>query len=542
MSDATSPKGMYRTKPAPDGLREVINPRRGAIRTVPFLSWKQYLASKDALFGAFGLEKYQGCATAEMYSRPVPHVFPVKETAALTSLYEERAPAVLAFLLARIQAPLQTLNKQSRLGWPWFDRPDSKRARLLPFFNKAMDGQLEEMMNGCFIIMNVRLQAEPSDKERDMLFCTDEGSVYSAKVDKERRTVTVGDLGRLTAARTRLVFNLPWPNLFKQVLDTAIHNVLLSFPVFHHNLYAKTGYIPVQPHYRALDVKHFERHTATLARARAKLLGGLYGRIAQIFADAPFLCPSDNWKKTFLLWPNRDAGFSDQYASGDSAVAPVQKEVFLILYSKFAETHLGVPPSESIKWVLAGGDTRLTIHNYGDDNLLSGDPGAVQAAFDFLAQYLHVEEEDPAKFLGFLLTPEGFRLGPSSYLLKTWLNERAPFSAFRKYPYLGWVAKRKIYDQYGTADIRNDIFPAEDKLLAAGGLPWSDVLTYSQREALSLASRTTAFRNPSWLLDKDYLMTAEEKVATGLFEGIYPAETKPMIRSLLDPQWHKLLQ
>lgn len=532
---------MYITSPAPKELREVVNPRRGAIRTVPGLGWKSFLQLKDELFGKFGLDGYQGCVTGEMLSRPVPHVFKVSETAALTELYEKRAPAVFSLILRRITPPLQPLNKQSRLGFPWFDRPESKRARLLPFFERILGGELEALMQGCFIIMNVRLQPEPKSKEREMAFVNDAGSVSIRKVTEKERTRPVGDLGDLVMARTRLVFNLPWPNLFKQVLDTAIHNVLLSFPVFHHNLYSKTGYLPLQPHVRALDVKHFERHTATLARARGALLGGLYSQISSTFAAAPFLCPSDSWKSTHLLWPDRANGWSDQFASGDSAVAPVQKEVFLCLYSAFAEQELGVPPGRSMEWVLAGGDSRLTIHNYGDDNLLSGDPAAVQAAFDFLGEYLHVEEEEPAKFLGFLATKEGFRLGKQSYLLKTWLNERAPYSAFRKYPMYGWVEKRKVYDEYGEADIRGEVFPFENALLGSAGLPWSDILVHAQREAMALATRSAAYRNPSWLLGKDYMMTAEEKIATGMYEGLYPGETKRYIQGLLGPDWRKLL-
>lgn len=537
---------MYKVVPGDPDFKStgIVNPRRGAKVSAPLLGWRSYKQAKSELFSKFGLDDYKDCLTAEMASRPIPHVFKVSETASLTALYERRMPAIMRVIMSNIVPPIQPLNKESRVGWPWFDRPWSKRALLLPFFEKLQGGQLADLMaeeGGCYTIMNVRLQPESLKKEREMMFISPAGKVYLKKVTAEDRALK-SDYGVDYAARTRLVFNLPWPNLYKQVLDTAIHNFLLQHPVFHHNLYSPTGHRPLGKYQLALDVRHFERHTATLARARAKLIGGEYGRIGQIFADAPFLVPSDDWKKCFYISVDRASGFSEQFASGDSAVAPVQKEVFLCLYTEYAESHLGVSPSESLAWVLRGGDDRLTIHNYGDDNVLSGDEGAVKACFQFLESYLHVEEEEPAKFLGFHLTPEGFRLDKSSYLLKTWLNEREPFSRFRRYPLFGWVEKRKVYAKYGKHDISTDVFPTENAILAKLGVPWHDIEMEAHLEQMRLTSRGAAYRNPAWLLGKDYAMTAEEKIATGLYEGLYPSETAPIVRHLVGSEWHNHLR
>lgn len=528
---------------APKGIVDVVNPRRGAQLVVPGLTWKDYIAVKDHLFGRFGLGEYQGCLSGEMSSRPVPHVFKTADVAKLTALFLKRAPAIYARLVPLLKPPTQTLNKSSRLGWPWFDHPENKKARLAYDFAELGTKPVAELLNGAYIISNVRLQPEPRSKERDMLFVDSEGRVYEQKVDGRFRTKDVGkDLGPHTMARTRLVFNLPVFNLYKQVLDTAMHNVLLSYPVFHHDMFSEGGVLPVEGDTFALDVKHFERHTAEIVRARARILGGLYGEIVAAFTDLPFLCPADNWKNHWLLWPDRAAGYSDQFASGDSAVAPVQKELFLALYMEFAEQVLHISPSMSMDWVLQGGDHRIRIRNYGDDNFWSGDKHVMQACFDFLAGYLHVEEEDPEKFLGFIWTGTKFRLGVSSYLIKTYLNERKPGPPFRPYPYFGWVEKRRVYERYGVPEISSSVYEAENHALRVCGLDWNDVLTEAHAESLKLGSKTTAMRHPLWLQGKDYHLSAEEKVATGEYEYYTPAETAPMLRSLLDPSWQSKLR
>jgi hypothetical protein len=396
-------------------------------------------------------------------------------------------------------------------------------------------------LDGCFIILNVRLQAESVKKKRKMMFVHDDGQVYEAEITAEDRKVVTPTGATRIASRTRNVFNMPFANLYKQVLDTAIHNVLLSHSVFHHNMYAETGTLGIRGATLFFDVKHFERHTASIARARALLIGGLYGDIVAEFTKAAFLCPSDTWKTAHFLWPDRDAGWSDQFASGDSAVAPLQKEIFACLYMEIAERLLRIPKNASLDWVLQGGDERFTIRNYGDDNSLNGDPGLLKEAFSFLKDYLEVEEEVPPKFLGFLWTENGWRLGVESYLTKTYLNERAPYTPFRKYPLFGWVEKRAIYSRYGVAQLEGEVFPMENHLLSANGHPWSEILVKAQKEALIAGSEAGTYSSPAWLLDKDYMMTADEKVASGMYEGLYPEETRTMIQHLLGKEWRAVL-
>jgi len=271
------------------------------------------------------------------------------------------------------------------------------------------------------------------------------------------------------------------------------------------------------------------------------MLGGLYESISKVFDSLPFLCPSSTWKTKQLLWPEREAGWSDQFASGYSPVAPVQKEIFWALYAEFATRFLGMDKDVALSWVAAGGDHRLAIINYGDDNVVSGDPSLVAEVLPFLQQYLHVEEEYPPKFLGFLYTDQGWKLGVNSYLSKTYLNERRPGSNFRKFPCFGWIEKRKIYAKYGVQELTTQVFPAEEAELNRAGLPWADILEQSAYEGVR-ARDLSGVLDQNWLLGKDYLMTPEDKIATGEFEGFMPSETAPYLRGLLAPEWSKQLK
>jgi hypothetical protein len=395
-------------------------------------------------------------------------------------------------------------------------------------------------MTDAFIIMNVRLQAESKKKIRDFLFVDGKGAVDSRPISGLERRITT-PVGLRTGSRTRLVFNLPVANLLTQVLDTAMHNALLGYPAFHHNMYSSMGAGHLAGQHLFFDVKHFERHTSEIVRLRSRIIGGLYERISRVFDSIPFLCPSSDWKSKWLLWPDRESGWSDQFASGYSPVAPVQKEIFWILYAEFAAQHLNMQPDAALTWVAQGGDHHLKIINYGDDNVVSGDPSIVKDVLPFFNQYLHVEEEEPPKFLGFLYTPDGWKLGVKSYLEKTYLNERRPGSNFRRYPCFGWVEKRKVYSRFGVSDLPTKVFPIEESVLSMAGIPWSRIVEQAAIEGIR-ARDLTGILDPNWTLGKDWLMTPEEKLATGEFEGFMPTETAAYLKSLLSQEWSTTLK
>lgn len=531
-------------------ISRFVAPRRGGIGSVPGLDVEKGARMGDEMFSHFGLDQFVGCTTAETARRPLPHVFETKEVKALTDLYIEWAPYIFSRIMNDLVAPIQTFNKTSRLGWDSFEVLDNKMDRLGPLISRLLQGDhsvLAEFLPA-FVIMNVRLQAEAKEKERDFIYLSDDYKPYHQTVGRAQREVEVAAAGKRVASRVRPVYNMPLLNLIKQVLDTAIHNVFLKYPAFHHDMF-NAQLLPVRGEHLCIDVKHFERHTAMLVRARAQLLGGVYAKIGAVFENIPFCCPTDSRKKFAFIYPDRKNGYSEQFASGDSAVAPAQKEVFLALYAEYFSRTRGLDRSSAMELVLQGGDDRLTIRNYGDDNSLSGDSGELKDVFSFLKSYLTVEEEKPPKFLGFeygnpdpgtIARPRWY-LPLSSYLTKTYLNERRPFSNFRKYPFLGWVLKREVFTRLGDPQIARDVFPYENKMLARFGIPWTDVLRFAENERIqSLA--TPAATSANWIMGKDYLMTAEEKIKSGEFFGMMPDRTAPLIKVLLGQEWHSQIK
>jgi len=400
---------------------KIVNPRRGAMLSVPGLTLKQNCDVADIMFDAFGLDQYVGCITAEIEHRPIPFVFQTSETRALTELYAEWAPHFFPRIMRELKPPVQTFNKVSRLGWPYFTNPPNKQDYLsMDFSDLVVDPRNLEKYDPSFIGIGLRLQAESIHKEREFLFLTDDFEIIKRTVTKKEREIEIKGVGTRIASRFRGVNNMPLPNLFKQALDTAIHSVLLRYPAFHHDMFNKK-LLPVTGFHMCFDVKHFERFTADAVRHRAQLLGGMYAQIGTLFNRVPYAVPTENRRHFAYLWPDRQAGWSDQFASGDSAVAPVQKEIFTALYGEYFKRTRGLSYEQAIELVWQGGDEHLTIRNYGDDNSVSGRESDVRAVFRHLQEYLHVEEEQPPKFLGFVWYGQslGWRLTKDSYLTKT---------------------------------------------------------------------------------------------------------------------------
>jgi len=494
----------------------------------------------DEMFSRFGMEQFVGCVTGEMQRRPVPQVFRTSEVKPLTDLYVKWLPQIYRFLLPQIKAPHQTYNKISRTGWPGFHRPENKLAYVLEFAPAVLAGDLD-MFKNAFIVMGIRVQAESKTRERDFLFVNDEDNIEALKVGPAQRTIKTS-LGPRTSSRTRGVFNLPVYNLIKQIWDTAVHNVFMKWPAFHHDM-NNGNILPVRGYHLCFDIKHFERNTAECNRQRSAFIGGVYAQCAEVTAAIPFAVPTASWDGARFLYVNRDQGWSDQYASGDSAVAPSQKEILMALYAEFFNKELGYPVDDCCTVVARGGDERLTIRNYGDDNSVDGDEAVVKALFQFMKQYLPVDVEDPPRFLGFQWYPDlrKWLLPPTSYLGKVYLNERAPLSNFRKYPFLGWVEKRAVYSKIGHPSIRAEIFPQEDNLLNRMGLPWFDIVRKGDEERRAAYLAGIKAISPLSLLGKEYAMTPSEQIAEGTHTGLAPSATRTIIPKLVGAHINKQL-
>jgi hypothetical protein len=242
-----------------------------------------------------------------------------------------------------------------------------------------------------------------------------------------------------------------------------------------------------------------------------------------------------------------------QFGSGNSAVSPSQKDIFMILYATFAQSNLGIPEDKAFDWVAAGGDGRLRIFNFGDDNFVfspDGEQKVLDDLYDFMSTYLTVKREDPPKFLGYEFDGKEFRLTVASYLLKTYQNERGPVPPFRRYPYFGWIEKRKVYAQQGYPILAEKVFPREDALLKQHGTSWVDVLTGSieDRDQLSREAVYTQeyFKSAAYLFGKaDYLVSHETKVKVGSiggYTGFTPSETGLLVTSAVSPELRDLVK
>jgi hypothetical protein len=513
-------------------VSNVLNPRRGPTQSAPGLPMSVGMTIADELFTEFGLEEYVGCVTSEMKERPIPHVFKVEETKRLTDLYKSWLPLITARILRELTPPVQPFNKKSRLGYFRFDNPHNKEIVLMDEFKKLAYQGLADYADA-FTIVNVRLQAEARSKVREALFLSDTGVVELKQVDQTARKVDVKYIGPRTSSRVRLIFNLPMPNLYKQVYDTAAHNVLLKYPAFHHDMFIK-GTLPVTDYHLCFDVKSFERYTADAVRARAEYLGGFYGEIGAMFSKIPFAVRSG--KNAFFIWPDRAAGWADQYSSGDSAVAPVQKEILTAIYASFVCEEFHLNREAAIEFVWAGGNERFRIRNYGDDNSVSGDKGVIDRFLAYAQLFMKAEPEEPPKFLGFVWNreTEKWELPVSSYLLKTWLNERRPYSRFRQYPNLGWFQKREVYRKYGAPIIHTQVFKREDELLKKNNMPWDKVLERASAEDEASKALRRATPSVDQILDREYAMTAQQKLDSGEFFGLTEKQTAPILRHLLD--------
>lgn len=516
--------------------RHSVSRRRPPTPSIPDLRWEHSRRVQRELFSAFGLEAFADSITAEMHSRPTPHVSKIDaRMIALRRLLAYYLPRLLVFLAAELKPPVQTYNKVSKLGWPYMCVPTDKAARSLWSYLIARGNPA--YLAPSFGTMNVRLQPEEGDKIRIMQFISDRGEVYEKEVTAEDRYIFLRETQEtLQCARTRGVFGKQAPNQTVQVVDTAFNNALGSYPVCKHNMYGEDVLKGVRRFHLALDVKHMERFTAAGIGLRTEIIGGNYKKVHDQMDSAGYVVPSDTWRTWWRLRRvPRDLIL--QFSSGHSAVAPSQKEILICILWAMHVDLWGMEESSALKAVLSGDTPFLNIKNFGDDNFWSAHtPEVLEHAFKYCSRFLHCEKEDPPKFLGFEFHPHtGFKLSERSYLLKTWLSERAPLSSFRKFPYFGWVQKRKIYLQYGVERRMVEVFEMENKLLESVGYSWRYVEAMARKEAEQIQMNVL----PDYLFGKDYLLTPEERIASGAFDGIMPEDTAPILKDAIDPALYK---
>ena len=490
----------------------------------------------DANLELGGFDDYIGCSTQEMDRRPVPHTFGAEQVQPMADLYTKWADRLFRWIFKQIRPPTQTYNRNTRMGYPYFTiRPD-KLTVLLPEFARFLEGD-DETLRGAYTINNIRMQPESRKKKRVFRFLTPRGEVYEEEV---------GEAGRMrkgrVSSRTRLVFNQPISNLLKQILDTAIHNVFMSHQAYHHNMNALAGSKEKGDTY-AMDVSHFERHVGVCVRIRADIIGGLYKHYAEKTLNAPFLVYADDFKTPYFLWPRKERGQMEQLGSGDSAVAPIGKEVLTCVYAEFFSRVLHVDEDNAIDTVAKGGiPGKFEIKNYGDDNFISGDRSLREEFVAFASTFLDVAQELPARFLGWVYDDiDGWHLPLKSYVLNVMLAERAPGTRFRKYAELGIVKRREIYGRMGNRHLRETYIPAERALWAKFGIDEADLQATARKQENELANKPMLL-SPNIILDKRYLLSDAEKAAMPEEYGtVGPNYTATALRELVGPDWLQFL-
>jgi hypothetical protein len=513
---------------------QYVPQRKRLVDPLPFINVKQAHAIKQQLFDRFGLEDYRQCATIEMHSRPIPHAFRLSQTAALTDLYAKWLPYILERVVPEMAPPVQAYNKVSRFGWPYFFVPEDKQA-ILEEHKSEIESNGVGAYEDAFIVHGTREQPEAASRIRVFMFLSHTG-IVTRDIGLAEKTVHTRELGDVVAARTRVIFIMPLTNQYKQPLETSIHNVYLKYPVFHWNMYGNP-YTGEGRNYLALDVKHFERFTAACARIRGDVIGGLNGAIISQYSRIPHLVPYDDWKGFAFISPKE--GFVPQFSSGSSEVTTLQKEIFITLGGEYLRTTRRLTHENAISLFLQGGDEDLTIMNYGDDNFFFGRIEDLNGLKAMYQQYLDVEIEDPAKFLGFLFLPieRHWKLGRQSYLLKTHLPERSVGTQFRKFPCYGWMMKRQTYEKYGVPELVTRVFPAENDFMEkTAGVSWSDIIDGAIKEQRSIHFNNI-WKNQNLAVDKAWLLTEKEKIQSGLFFGFQPDKTAGMIKRLLGKEW-----
>jgi hypothetical protein len=530
----------YIVKRAPDALLRRLPPRRGPQYVLAGLTDAQTAELIDGTFSQWGFDNFVGCQTGEINRRPVPHVVERKGTQNLEALYEAWAGDLFTWVFRRLAAPVQTYDKRSRMGFPYFEvRPD-KLEVLLPHFREFRHGDYSAIEGG-YTINNIRLQPESRKKKRNYMFINRDGELYEDTVEGDSRKLKNGRIG----SRTRLVFNQPITNLCKQIVDTAIHNVFLEYPAFHHDMTSRVRET-LPGKVVALDIKHFDRSVGATVPIRARVIGGRYQEMEELVMSMPYLSIADNWKKCFFLHPNREAGFIEQLGSGDSAVAPIAKEIMMIIFASWVARRKQVERTRAFELAASGGEPGgARWLNYGDDNVVYGHEREVDDLIAYISEYLPVEMEDPPKFLGYVyFTDEerrGFMLSLTSYLLNQQLPERSPYSTFRPFPMFGTTERRDVYRVQGEPIIGEKVIPWEEDFWKRFGYPPELVADIAEEERKS-AYAASLMATTEQILGKDYLLSDLDKSEmTGTYSVLARTVTDGILRDLVGKEWLKLL-
>lgn len=531
----------FSVKEVDNSFKQAIPRRKPPVRPIWNMTAKEADEIRLKAFEKWDLAEFADCWTFELRKRPVPFVSTDDRPKRVAEVFKMYIQDVLAVLVPEMVPHIQVYNKVSRLGCPINANPVDEDGRLLKmdlileYFKYLDDGDISPWSNS-YYTLNTRLQNEEPTKEREMQFISSDGKLYSELVDRRAYRDYLPELGReAIPPRTRGVFCPALINLYLQVWDTMLHRAIMRHPLCDANVYTREE-VTSTDDWGSFDCKHYERYLGMLVEPYAQAIGGRYEAWMMKMLHDPYLVPSDDWKKCFLIKPLYGPGVYPQFGSGLCNVSTLGKLANICVTVHYFVTLKKLSRMQAVLNTLSGSYESLRRWMYGDDNRIRGPACARDEYTEFVSDYFEITLDNIATYLGTVLRPDirRFVLPRRTYNLKLYQPER-DFS-FKAYPALGLVKRRETFITYGEPEIGSEIIPYEDELFASVSPDnaWPMYVHAAHREEMEARARGQAI-NAYAVTDKEYLLTDEQALASGQFYGLPLERTRTIVHSLVGP-------
>jgi hypothetical protein len=543
--------GLYEVTAASEYEYSLIPKRKGPVRPIPGLTMYDAQWMKVGAYEAAGLTDFLDCWTFEPKARSIPFVATDPKPQRALEAFRKYAPAILDFLVPQITPHVQTYNKISAAGYPINANPStyeetqrvaqraniqapeaSNKFDLLLTLFKELDAHDISRYDHSFGTLGGRLQVEDPNKTRLMLFIGDDGVVYEKTVTREDKTEYIKELaGKFVGSRYRGVLNPAVINLYIQCWDTMLHRAIMKHPICYANIYTKERW-PSGLKFSTFDCKHFERYMGMIVFEYANLVGGYYGQWLTKIASDPYLVKSDTGKRAFKIKPIYRAGQYPQFGSGISCVADLGKLTnAAVQVGYFVSVHK-MAIQDAVQVCFSAEHAGLRRWMYGDDNRLMGNVHEMQRFTNWMGDHFDIEIDDQLVYLGTTYRSDLDRwvLPKKTYNLKLYQPER-DFD-WRTYPALGNVERRKTFSEYGEPEIAKHIIPLEDNLFSDVGHPYHEMVAAAMAEKHKMETLGQTLSREE-ATDKEYLLTPEQQIQSGMFWGLPATETRRIVLSIV---------
>lgn len=572
---AIKPFDYFITEELDRSFMSIVPKRLRAVRPYPGLTAHQADFIFSRSLTKFGFEQYKSCWSFEMRKRAVPYVTTDPRPLRVLEQFQRFIDPLLRHILPALKLYDQTYNKTSTLGYPIHANPnyvqaaadkaakvkaltldgedpgemsdeeriealihmrrsDKKREVLFGFFEHFEQGDFSAMDANMVTTLSRRNQHEAPDKIREVPFINDSGICYEEAVDRTRYSEPIKALSDdvRVPMRTRIVHGPAVSNLYLQVVDTQIHSFLSNTPLCDSNIFAP---LPHLENVKSFDCKHYERDIGLLVDAWGAAIGGIYQRELYKLAHAPYVVPSDTWKKVFLIKPKLAKGQYLQLGSGLCVVSTLGKLANICVQIAYFVDVKKLAISDAIEVTLRGHYGGLRRWAFGDDNRVAGSETEATSFIDWMSNHFNIVIDEHPQYLGARWSQEDQRsyLTLESYLVKYGLRER-DYSAY-PFPYLGQIKRREKYKADGDRRIGQEVQPFEDEQYTNIGLPFYSVVKTAAKEA-QLAQRLGLRLTEHMILEKEYLMSPREQLASGFNFNLGMARTEAVYRQLVGSQ------